>query len=686
MSDVVTAPAPVKDVSDRAATAKQGDQGWNGGAARDIWGKPPVAGQRTDATATQANDAGKDSQSKAAAADDATSSASDQAAKQADAASDQSVKSTGPKEATTNANDKSRNNNAKDQSQPTLEPQDQGTDKGKDAPQLVAEVPQEAKVSTTQATDSTASSQQKQYSLPDGSTGVSEQTNDATSKHYNLKLSVADNQSIINNAQSAFDSEINRQIAALPGAAMQGIGDGLNSLAQMGVFVGGTVLNELQIVGDIGVTAIDAAVVPSFVAGDLNRLGDDSNALAAKGDAVMDGVGKAWAPVDQDCQRIGGEEDYPGLLIDPVKSALKAYDNYSSQSAPDQVKQIADTTTQIVAPVAGESLLGAASGLVRKEAVGAAATAADGATTTDAVAATAVDVTMGATFKANMTELLDRMKAAISKYTNPESEASDLRAVDPGPDAKARLTGNDRTGEHLNEGEKLRTISDAIKLTVTNDGATEAFASRIQDLVNNLDPHEKMFLEANKTEIIAVRNINDRFPNQSPNTAGLYDVTNNKIYIPERVGRVGNPNPAEAFHLRHEIGHNFNLKRDMNLSEQDAFKAQYNTAYDAMSKADQRKLGLTKTEDEYQKRLADYNRDAATAEAAGRTFLERAPLSPSASKDEVFSDLYAHTTGEPLKTDYSQDIENAFSKDCEGFVQAKIERYINTLKKKAGIQ
>jgi hypothetical protein len=296
-------------------------------------------------------------------------------------------------------------------------------------------------------------------------------------------------------------------------------------------------------------------------------------------------------------------------------------------------------------------------------------------------------VTIGATFKANMSELLDRMKAAISKYSHPESEAaSDLRAVDPGPDAQARLTGSDRTGEHLNQGEKLRPMADAIRITVTNDGATEAFANRVQDLVNNLDPHEKMFLENKNTEIIAVRNINDKFPKQSPNTAGLYDLKENKIYIPEQVGRAGRPNPAEAFHLRHEIGHDFNLNRDMPLSQKDDFKAMYNSAYDAMDTAEQRKLGLTKTDDEYAKRMSDYTKDAAAAAAQGRPFLERVPLNPVESRDEVFSDLYAHTTGEPLKTGYSQDIENAFSQNCEGFVQAAIERYINTLKKKAGIQ
>jgi hypothetical protein len=94
-----------------------------------------------------------------------------------------------------------------------------------------------------------------------------------------------------------------------------------------------------------------------------------------------------------------------------------------------------------------------------------------------------------------------------------------------------------------------------------------------------------------------------------------------------------------------------------------------------MGKDEQRRLRLTKTEDEYQKRMVDYNKDAATAQAEGRPFIERVPLSLSESLDEVFSDLYAHTTGEPLKTDYSRSIETAFSYDCEGFVQAKIERY-----------
>ncbi|HEY9716423.1 MAG TPA: hypothetical protein V6C69_03060 [Trichormus sp.] len=611
MADVQAAPAPVKDVSDRSA--QQGNQSWNDGAARAIWGKPPVPGQKTDASpATQQADAANDNQSAKAAPGDAPASANKDA-------TDKSAKTTGPKEATTNANDQSRNNNANDASQPTLKQQD--------APQLVAEVPQEAMMPTAQATDSTSGTQQKQYSLPDGSTGVSEQTNDATNKHYNLKLSVADNQSIINKAQSAFDDEINRQIAALPGAAMQGIGDGLGSLAQMGVFVGGTVLNELQIAGDIGVTAIDAAVVPSFVAGDLNRLGDDSNALAAKGDAVMDGIGKAWAPADQDCFDIGFKGEYNRLLTDPVNAAFQAYDKYSSQSAPDQVRQLSDATTQVVAPVAGEGMLGAASGLARKEAVGAAATAADGA-----------DVTMGAAFKANLSELLDKLKTAVEEFSGgADVEENQVKGIKYGEDPKEFQNRIERAN-------KLKAL-DPIK------EPTDEWRSRVRELTSGLTEAQQDFLVKHNVPVVPERHVIDvpgceGYEHLLAATFRNVETKELKIHLAEMVWKNEEegwvPNPDAEFSIEHEFGHAFNEVASHTLiSNEPWFKESIKAEIDSLSDDTLRTLDI----------------DRAGFMKAGK-YAEKV-------RDEIFSDLYAHTTGLRSNNPYSRLVKSSFPKTLE---------------------
>ncbi|MGH9436969.1 MAG: hypothetical protein ACRD22_03515 [Terriglobia bacterium] len=109
MPDAPTAIATPREVTNTPAQSAS-DQSWNGGAARQIWGRPPIPGQSTDSPqTTQENDDGKDNQSATSAPNDTTGSTQ----KPADATNngDQFAPQTRPREATTNANDEAHEPN-----------------------------------------------------------------------------------------------------------------------------------------------------------------------------------------------------------------------------------------------------------------------------------------------------------------------------------------------------------------------------------------------------------------------------------------------------------------------------------------------------------------------------------------------------------------------------------------------
>lgn len=120
-------------------------------------------------------------------------------------------------------------------------------------------------------------------------------------------------------------------------------------------------------------------------------------------------------------------------------------------------------------------------------------------------------------------------------------------------------------------------------------------------------------------------------------TAGIYDPTEKAIYVPEEVWSNGEwrPNPDVMFELRHEFGHAYNATAHPFgdwISDRPAFREAF--------KADAAKLSPEQLDE---LRLSPKYRP-----------------SVAAARDEVFSDMYAHSTGFESNNPYSQKMKAAF--------------------------
>lgn len=174
---------------------------------------------------------------------------------------------------------------------------------------------------------------------------------------------------------------------------------------------------------------------------------------------------------------------------------------------------------------------------------------------------------------------------------------------------------------------------------------SEAFVSELKRVRETLSEAENQFLTKHGIDVRPVRRLEDIKPGIDPQTAGIYDPSENAIYIPEEVMSKGQwrQNPDVMFEIRHEFGHALNAKSHPfgeAISDTKDFIQAFNGDFKKMSP--QLKDTL---------RLSENFKDIRMA------------------RDEVFADLWAHSTGLLSNNPYSQLMKEQFPHVLQFFLE-----------------
>lgn len=183
---------------------------------------------------------------------------------------------------------------------------------------------------------------------------------------------------------------------------------------------------------------------------------------------------------------------------------------------------------------------------------------------------------------------------------------------------------------------KIRDSDAEARAAIEKFPPSEKFVAQLERVIESLDPFEKGYLERNGIKIEPVRRIDDVRPGLEHKTAGIYEPSRKVIYIAEEVLHRGNwsRNDDLMFMLRHEFGHAFNATANRFgdwLSDRPEFIRAF--------RADWEELSLEQLDE---LRLSLKFKSLAVA------------------RDEVFSDLYAHSTGVSSNNPYSLKMKVAF--------------------------
>jgi hypothetical protein len=175
---------------------------------------------------------------------------------------------------------------------------------------------------------------------------------------------------------------------------------------------------------------------------------------------------------------------------------------------------------------------------------------------------------------------------------------------------------------------------------------SEQFVTELSRIVDGLPEDERAFLRQHGIEVKAVRRITD-VPEVTDKLGGCYLRADNAIYIPEEVFRSGQwvKNNDIPFILRHEYGHALNAKAHPfgdPLSDKREFIEAFNRDFDVLP------LQLKET-----------------------LQLSQKFKTVNAARDEVFADLWAHSTGTSSNNPYSQLMKQKFPSVLEFFMERK---------------
>ncbi len=190
----------------------------------------------------------------------------------------------------------------------------------------------------------------------------------------------------------------------------------------------------------------------------------------------------------------------------------------------------------------------------------------------------------------------------------------------------------------LKDGSKpLRDTEKEIKAALEKFPPSEKFVLEIKRIADSLDDEELGFLAKNGIQITPIRRMTDLFPDDLPSMLGCFDRNHKRIFLAEEVwSREGWIKNTDAmFGIRHEFGHAFNALTDkfgMYLSESEEFAAAFKSDY----------LKLTPTQ------IKDM-----------QLFTEKR-VTWEQLRDEIFADMYAHSTGLTTNNPGSIKMKNAF--------------------------
>ncbi len=209
------------------------------------------------------------------------------------------------------------------------------------------------------------------------------------------------------------------------------------------------------------------------------------------------------------------------------------------------------------------------------------------------------------------------------------------------PNENIMLSKADDIGEHSprmsDDVKPLRDTEKDITAALEKFPPSEKFALEIKRIADSLDDEELGFLAKKGIQITPIRRMTDLFPDDLPSMLGCFDRNHKRIFLAEEVWSRESwiKNTDAMFGIRHEFGHAFNALTDkfgMYLSESKEFVAAF--------KSDYSKLTPTQIKD-----MQLFTEKRVTWEQL---------------RDEIFADMYAHSTGLTTSNPGSIKMKNAF--------------------------
>jgi hypothetical protein len=145
------------------------------------------------------------------------------------------------------------------------------------------------------------------------------------------------------------NASIDQQFSGLGPAAVKGVGDGLKNVGKAIAFGASATFEGIKLVGQVLNYEFEE-LSRNHAAADSAQVGRETEAdwMKRYAEPVGHGIEKALEPMNKDAENIGFTGDYGRLVTDPLKYAGQQYEQFSSQSAPQQVEQLSGFATENV--------------------------------------------------------------------------------------------------------------------------------------------------------------------------------------------------------------------------------------------------------------------------------------------------------------------------------------------------
>jgi len=430
---------------------------------------------------------------------------------------------------------------------------------------------------------------------------------------------------IIGAGVAAFHNELEHQKFRIFVGTVAGIGDGTVSLVKGIEDTGKAICEVAQFSREI--MANDPAAV--------DKAGKAGETI---GKTLVGGV-HLFQVADAYLGNIGATGDYCKPLKDIAWLGQKMNDNWQAMSPEEKTR----LTTKLAVENLGAMAVGLGTNKLAKSMDVAGALEQLG---TDASQLGGAAREKASKFISRMTEELAPQEVAVSpggqKISIPRTPRENFsEALKPkAANENVMLSKADDLGESsskiVNEQTQIRDSEEVMEAALQKYAASDSFKRMVELAVESLDPIEEAHLAKHNISVRTVRRITDIYPELSEGTAAIFDLKNKLILVAEEVApsRIWERNKDVMFILRHEYGHAFNvthLTDKFPISDLKSFRNCFNE--------DISRLG-----EETLKGLR----------------LDISPEELTTTRDEVFADLYGHSTGIGAKNEYSQRMKAAF--------------------------
>lgn len=423
---------------------------------------------------------------------------------------------------------------------------------------------------------------------------------------------------IIGAGVAAFKNELEHQKFRIFVGAVAGIGDGTVSLVKGIEDTGKAICEVAQFSREI--MANDPAAVDK-----AGKVGETI------GKTLVGGV-HLFQVADAYLANIGATGDYCKPFKDIASLGQKMNDNWQAMSPEEKTR----LTTKLAIENLGAMAVGLGTNKLAKsmDVAGALEQLGTGASQ------------LGGAAREKASKFISRMTEELAPQEVGLTADGQLAAIPKHPQVKPNAVLSEAKRDNimlsqaddLGEGgaPRLRDADAEIKAAIEKFPPSEKFAAHLQRAIDSLDPFEAQHLSDNHIKIKPVRRISDIKPEMGHNMAGIYEPSNKTIYLAEQSWSHGlwQNNDDMMFVLRHEFGH--------------AYNATANTLGDWLSDSP--------------KFIKAFNSDKAklSKEILDELQLSEKFKSPVLARDEVFADMYAHSSGIKSNNPYSMKLKTAF--------------------------